>query len=172
MLGFDDVIEDGLGIAGLAVGELELGEVFERFFVGGLVDLFGEVPALVREVGTIEDGEGGFETNGGVDGGIVEEAVDGVDGFGGEVADAVAESSDVFRLGVFDGGGEGGALLEPGVDGGAADTRGFGRMGKGGSRGEGEGDLSLGGAETGAESVFHAAQKVAWRVGDVAWVRA
>jgi hypothetical protein len=171
MLGLDDVIEDGLGIAGLAVGELELGEVFERRLLVG-VNLFGEVPALVREVGTIEDGKGGFEANGGVDGGIVEEAVDGVDGFGGEVADAIAESGDVFRLGVFDGGGEGGALFEPGVDGGAADTRGFGRMGKGGSRGEGEGDLSLGGAETGAECVFHAALKVAWRVGDVAWVRA
>ena len=87
--------------------------------------------------------------------GVVENRFERGESLRGEVAELVAQGGGVFNLGLVDGGGKGRVVLAPLVNCGPADTGGLGGLGERGSRGKGECDLSLNGAEAGTYAKFH-----------------
>jgi hypothetical protein len=76
----------GFGHSHGFVGDFDFRQVVENLLGLGRFDAHREAPALVGEFRTLEDGERGSQANGGRSGRVIEQAPEGREGKGAELA--------------------------------------------------------------------------------------
>jgi hypothetical protein len=105
----------GFGHAhGVVIG-LDFCQAIDDLLLAGIFNALGQMPTAIGKMGTLEDGEGGPQPDGGRGVGIFEQTAQSIDGEGGEGAHAVTQGGDVFAPGLVGGSLEGG-VVEPVVN--------------------------------------------------------